>query len=205
MNYWLLLIPLLSAFTGWVTIRIAIWLLFHPLRPKSVLGFKLQGIWPAHKDQIADRAGNYAEQAFSLEQLEQKINDPSKFDEIKPLIEAHMDHFLRNKLQQQMPMIAMFIGDKTIESLKTIFIQEIELLFPQVIGQVSGNLRKELNVREMVSAKLAAIPPAAIEQAIRRELAPQLRLAAVFGIITGLLIGVLQLLIIWGSAPVFRC
>lgn len=196
MNYWLLLIPFLSACTGWVTIRIAIWLLFHPLQPKTILGLKLQGIWPARREQIALQAGNYAATAFSLEQLEQRLNEPSQFDAVKPLIEEHMDHFLRHKLKEQMPMIAMFIGDKTIQSLKTIFIQEIESLFPQVIGQFAGNLKNELNVRELVSAKLAAIPNQTIEQIVRKELAAELRLAALFGGLVGLGIGLIQLLIV---------
>ena len=196
MNYWLLLIPILSAFTGWVTIRMAIWLLFHPLHPKTILGWKVQGIWPAHKEKIAIQAGNYAAESFSTEQMEQKINDPAHFDEIKPLIEEHMDHFLRHKLQEQMPMIAMFIGDKTIQSLKTIFIQEIELMFPQVITQFSGNLKKELNIQALVSAKIASIPPAGIEQALRQKLSAELRLAAFLGAITGLIIGIIQLLIV---------
>ena len=196
MNYWLLLIPFFSACTGWVTIRIAIWLLFHPLRPKTILGWKLQGIWPARREQIALQAGNYAAAAFPLEQLEEQINEPGRFDAIKPLIEEHMDHFLRHKLQEQMPMIAMFIGDKTIQSLKTIFIQEIESLFPQVIGQFAGNLKKELNVRELISTKLAGIPNDKVEQAFRKELGRELRLAAVFGGLAGFVIGLVQLLII---------
>jgi len=196
MNYWLLLIPFLSAFTGWITIRMAVWLLFHPLQPKTILGWKIQGIWPARREQIALQAGNYAATAFSLDELEQQIDVAGRFEEIKPLIEEHMDHFLRHKLKEQMPMIAMFIGDKTIQSLKTIFIQEIESLFPQVIGSFAGNLKKELKLQELVSAKLMAIPTRSIEQAVRRELAAELRLAALFGGFIGLIIGLLQLLIV---------
>jgi uncharacterized membrane protein YheB (UPF0754 family) len=196
MNYWLLLIPFLSAFTGWITMRMAIWLLFHPRQPKTILGWKIQGIWPARREQIALQAGNYAATAFPLDDLEQRINEPGRFEEIKPLIEEHMDHFLRHKLKEQMPMIAMFIGDKTIQSLKTIFIQEIESLFPQVISRFSGNLKKELKLNELVSAKLAAIPTHTIEQAVRRELGTELKLVALFGGFIGLIIGVLQLLIV---------
>ncbi|MGN6291388.1 MAG: DUF445 domain-containing protein [Chitinophagaceae bacterium] len=196
MNYWLLLIPFLSAITGWITIRMAVWLLFHPRQPKTILGWKIQGLWPARREQIALQAGNYAAAAFPLDELEQRINEPGRFEEIKPIIEEHMDHFLRHKLKEQMPMIAMFIGDKTIQSLKTIFIQEIESLFPQVIGRFAGNLKKELKLNELVSAKLAAIPTHSIEQAVRRELAPKLRLAALFGGFIGLIIGILQLLIV---------
>lgn len=196
MNYWLLLIPFLSACIGWITIRMAVWLLFHPLQPKIILGLKVQGIWPARKEQIALQAGNYAAAAFPIDELEQRFNEPGRFEAIKPLIEEHMDHFLRHKLKEQMPMIAMFIGDKTIQSLKTIFIQEIEALFPQVIGSFAGNLKKELKLHELISTKLAAIPTHSIEQAFRKEMATELRLAGLFGGFIGLIIGLLQLLIV---------
>ena len=37
MNYWLILIPLISAFIGWFTNWIAIKMLFHPKEPKKIL------------------------------------------------------------------------------------------------------------------------------------------------------------------------
>jgi hypothetical protein len=50
--------------------------------------------------------------------------------------------FLRIKLKDEMPMLSMFIGDKTITSLKKFFMQEIEILFPQVMKQFAANLEK---------------------------------------------------------------
>lgn len=196
MNYWLLSIPLLSAFAGWVTIRIAIWLLFHPLRPKRLLGFQIQGAWPGHREKIAKAAGTYAVSVFDPAELQQQISQPSRFDEIKPLIEEHIDHFLKHKLQQQMPMIAMFIGDKTIAQLKTIFIQEIELLFPEVIGKMAGNMGQQDHLAQLIAKKIEAIPPEKIEAAFSTQFAPAVKKAGLLGLIIGLLIGLIQLLIV---------
>ena len=196
MNYWLLLIPLLSAFIGWITIGLAIKLLFRPYYPKKIFGFSLQGILPAQKMQIARQAGNYVAQQFSLAGLEQKINDPKNFAAVKPLIETHIDDFLRNKLKEQMPMISMFIGDKTINSLKTIFIQEIETLFPQVMQQFAGNLKNEFNPEQMVVSKITSISPQQLETAFYQNMKKEMRIASLFGTAIGLLIGLMQLAII---------
>jgi len=196
MNYWLLLIPLLSAFIGWITIRLSINLLFRPYNPKKIFGFSLQGIFPAQKIQIAGQAGKYVAQEFSLAGIEQKINDPKNFAAVKPMIETHIDDFLRNKLKEQMPMIGMFIGDKTINSLKTIFTQEIETLFPQVMQQFAGNLKNELNPEQMVVSKIASISPEQFETAVYQNISKEIRMASIFGAAIGLLIGIIQLTII---------
>lgn len=197
MNYGLLLIPLLTAFTGWFVIRLVLWALFHPREPKKILGFTLQGVFPAQQENLATQAGKYASTAFSLDDIERKISDPKNFDNVKPIIESHIDDFLRNKLKEQMPMISMFIGDKTIQSLKTVFIQEIENLFPQVMQQFGGNLKKEFNLEEMVSSKIRAISAERLEEQLKASLSKQFNTVSLVGGLIGLLIGFVQLAIVF--------
>ncbi len=196
MNYWLILIPLLTAFTGWVVIHLSLKMLFRPLAPKKIMGFIWQGILPAQKQQIADKVGKLVAVEFSFTSMEQKISDPKNFEKVKPLIETHIDDFLRNKLKEQMPMISMFIGDKTINSLKTVFIQEIETLFPQVMQQFASNLKNELNLEQMVSSRITGISSEQIENLLYQKMVKEIRMASLFGTTVGLLIGILQLAII---------
>jgi uncharacterized membrane protein YheB (UPF0754 family) len=191
MNYWLLLIPILSAFIGWVTIRIAIWLLFHPLRPKKIAGITFHGAWPSGQKKIAVEIGSYAASMMSPEKITQQLS----FDEIKPLIEQHMDHFLRNKLQEQMPMIATFIGDKTIQQLKVIFIQEIELLFPEIINKLANAGSGARNLEKIISEKIATIPQPTIQKVFQEKFSPAFKKAALLGGLIGFFIGLIQLLI----------
>ena len=162
------------------------------------MGLSLQGIFPRQQKQMAVQTGKFVAQEFSslADDMEKKINDPKNFENVKPLIETHIDDFLRNKLKEQMPMIGMFIGDKTINSLKTIFIQEIENLFPQVMQQFSGNLKKELNLEKIVVEKITDISPEKLEALLYKNLVKEFRTASLFGASIGLLIGIMQLAII---------
>ncbi len=197
MNYSLILIPLLAAFTGWAVIRLIAKMLFRPLHPQKIAGYSWQGILPASKDQIADKIGKLAAAEFApFAAIEQKISDPQNFEKVKPLIETHIDDFLRNKLKEQMPMIGMFIGDKTINSLKTVFIKEIETLFPQVMQQFAGNLKNELNLQEMIYSRINAFSPEQIESLIYKNMIKEIRIASWLGAAIGLLIGMLQLSIL---------
>ncbi|MFC0776215.1 DUF445 domain-containing protein [Terrimonas alba] len=197
MNYWLLSIPLLSAFVGWLTINLAVKLFFKPYLPISFFGLKIHGVFPARKEEIARAASNYAATQFAdLKGLEQKISDPKNFENVKPLIENHMDDFLRNRLKEQMPMISMFIGDKTISSLKEIFIREIEDLFPRVMLQFSGTLKQQFNIENLVREKIKAISPEQLTNLVYTQLNRPIRSASMLGAGIGLLIGLIQLAII---------
>jgi uncharacterized membrane protein YheB (UPF0754 family) len=196
MNYWLILIPLLSAFTGWLAIRLLLFFLFRPFEPRKILGITIQGVLIKQKQQIATKIGQVAAAEFSSAGLEQKISDPKNMEKLKPLIETHVDDFLRVKLKEQMPMISMFVGDKTINTLKGVFMQEIETLFPQVMGQFAGNLKNEINIEQMVVAKINNISPETIESALHRNLSKEFGMASLFGAAIGLLVGLIQLTIV---------
>jgi uncharacterized membrane protein YheB (UPF0754 family) len=197
MSYWIIIIPLLTAFTGWIVVRLLIKLLFRPLQPQKMFGFTWQGILPRHKQQMAEKIGQLTAAEFSSFSLENKINDPQNFENLKPLIETHVDDFLRNKLKEQMPMISMFIGDKTINTLKEIFIKEVESLFPQVMQQFAGNLRSKIDVAQIVSSKIAGISPEQIENQLYKSMTREIGKASLFGFLIGLLVGIVQFLLLF--------
>lgn len=196
MNYWLILVPLLPAFIGWLAIRLLLFFLFRPFEPRKILGITIQGVLIKQKQQIAAKIGQVAAAEFSSAELEQKISDPRNMEKLKPLIETHVDDFLRVKLKEQMPMISMFVGDKTINTLKGVFMQEIENLFPQVMGQFAGNLKNEINIEQMVVAKINNISPATIESTLHQNLSKEFGMASLFGAIIGFLVGIVQLAIV---------
>lgn len=196
MNYWLFLIPLLTAITGMICVRLPFTLLFYPLKPVRIFGKSFQGIVPAARVHLAETAAAYVSSQVSFDQLEQKINDPQNFENIRPVIEVHIDDFLRNKLKEQMPMISMFIGDKTIDSLKTVFMKEIADLFPKVIQQFAGNLKSGLDVRAMVLRKVEAMDLQSIAASVTEKMQKPLQTLAIVGFSLGFLMGLVQLLIL---------
>ena len=127
MNFWIVLVPVISAFIGWFTNWIAIKMLFHPKKPIRFLGLTIHGIFPKRQKQFAEKLGKLvSEELISFREIEEKIANPDNVKKLMPLVEEHIDHFLRVKLAQQMPVISMFIGDKTINQLKQVFIVELE-------------------------------------------------------------------------------
>jgi uncharacterized membrane protein YheB (UPF0754 family) len=196
MNYWLLLIPVISAFIGWVTNWVAIKMLFHPREPKKILGITFQGIFPKRQQQFAQKLGKLVSAEFlSFDDIEQKISNPANLQKVMPMIETHVDDFLRIRLKEQMPMISMFIGDKTINSLKETFMKEIETLFPQVMKQYAGNLKAELDLEQIVTQKVSAFSSDKLEEVLYQIMSKEFRFVEIIGAVIGFIIGALQVLI----------
>jgi len=196
MNYWLLIIPVISAFIGWVTNWIAIKMLFHPREPKRILGITFHGIFPKRQQQFAEKLGKLVSAEFlSFTDIEQKISDPENLKKIMPMIEQHVDDFLRTRLSDEMPVISMFIGDKTIGKLKTAFMKEIEMLFPPVMKQYAANLKTELDLEQIVIKKVSGFSSDKLEEILYQIMSKEFRFVEIIGAVIGFIIGTVQVLI----------
>ncbi len=196
MNYWLLLIPVISAFIGWVTNWVAIKMLFHPRNPVNILGIRVQGIFPKRQQQFAEKLGRLVSQELlSFSDIEEKISNPDNFKQVMPQVETHIDHFLRVKLSDSMPMISMFIGDKTIDKLKGIFMEELETLFPKLMKDYTGTLKQQLDLEKIVTDKVKAFPSDKLEDILYQVMAKEFRFVELLGAVLGFLIGILQVAI----------
>lgn len=130
MNPTYVLIPLISAFIGYFTNWIAIKMLFHPRTPWRFLGMTIQGIFPKRQQQFAEKLGKLVSQELlSFSEIEQKITSVENLKKIMPVVDAHVDDFLRHRLSDAFPVLSMFIGEKTINQLKGFFMAELESLF----------------------------------------------------------------------------
>lgn len=196
MNYWLLIIPVISAFIGWVTNWIAIKMLFHPREPKKISGITFHGIFPKRQFQFAEKLGKLVSDEFlSFTDIEQKISDPQNLKKIMPMIETHVDDFLRNRLSDEMPVISMFIGDKTISKLKIAFMKEIEILFPQVMKQFARDLKTELDLEHIVIKKVSAFSSDKLEEILYQIMSKEFRFVEIIGAVIGFIIGVVQVVL----------
>ena len=113
----------------------------------------------------------------------------NNFHRVRPVIEGHIDEFLRFRLGKEMPMIGMFIGDKTITQLKAIFMKELDEIFPLIIGQYINGL--SLDTHMVISPKISTLSGEKIKPLIEG-----LRMIPLWGAMAGLAIGILQLMVL---------
>lgn len=194
----ILSIPLISAFIGWFTNWIAIKMLFHPRLPVKVLGLTIQGIFPKRQHQFAQKLGKLvSEELLSFKDIEAKITDGSNLKQVMPIVETHIDNFLCNKLAAEMPIISMFIGDKTIEQLKSVFMKELESLFPVLMTSYMGKLKHELDLEAIVTEKVSNFSSDKLEEILQAIMSKEFKFIEVIGAVLGFFIGIVQVFITW--------
>jgi uncharacterized membrane protein YheB (UPF0754 family) len=194
MRWWFYTIPVISAFIHWLTIWMALKLLFHPRKPRKILGFTLQGVFPKRQPQIAESLGRIVgQELLSFTDIESTITHPENVSKMLPLVEDHVDHFLRHKLKKSMPIVGMFIGDKTIEQLKSVFMQELQELFPVIMKNYAAHLKSDLDLEKIVVEKITGFSSDKLETMLNQILTKEFRFVEVIGAALGFLIGLLQI------------
>ena len=89
----------------------------------------------------------------------------------------------------------MFVGDKTIAQLKTVFMAELQELFPVIMKNYVANLRNDLDLERIVVEKIAGFSADRLESLLNEFLTKEFRFVEIIGAALGFLIGVLQILL----------
>ncbi|MEY3059115.1 MAG: hypothetical protein RL000_467 [Bacteroidota bacterium] len=194
MSIWLISIPFISAFIGWFTNWIAIKMLFHPKEPTKILFITFQGVFPKRQRQFAEKLGKMVStELISFKEIEEKIVNPDNIKKLMPFVEAKVDDFLRRKLSDAFPIISMFIGDSTINQLKTIFMAELDIIFPEMIASYMKNLESQLDLEKIVTEKVYGFSSDKMEAILVQIMSKEFKFIEVIGAVLGFIIGLLQI------------
>ena len=130
-------------------------------------------------------------QQFDTSFLKDKLLSPAVYADLLPQIEAHVDHFLNVKLKEQMPVVGMMVGERTIAQMKGIFLNELELLFPEVMEGYLSGLEKDAELKKQMTEKLirlASVLVADLPAVLWKKSAPRVYgLAMLAGLLLSLL------------------
>ena len=192
MNIFIFIIPLLSVVAATLPIYIIAKMTFYPKKPFRVFGWTLQGFMPKAVDSTDKYINKISDLIITSVRFEDKLVSAAMLERIMPLADQHMDHFLRVKLNESMPMIGMFIGDKTIIQLKSIFLEELRILFPSVMQNYVAGLKDDVQVNELFALQLKPLLAEKILPALEIQILRKIHTAIIISLIFGLIVGLLQ-------------
>jgi uncharacterized membrane protein YheB (UPF0754 family) len=136
-----------------------------------------------------------SDELLSFQDIAAKIADPANVEQLLPFIDAHIDQFLKVKLKETMPVVGMFIGDKTVNQLKAVFLEELTLLFPKLMEQYMGNLQEQLDLEKIVIEKVQGFSTEKLEDILQQIMSKEFRFVEIIGAVLGFLIGLMQVAI----------
>lgn len=150
--------PVVAAIASWMCVSLIIYIVSHPKRPIKIFGIKIQGLLYVRQAQVrALLVNNIVQQVLAKKDiLVQSVAAEKNIEQLMPHIETHIQEFLSVRVPLELPMIAMFLGDKTTHQIKEVFMKELRSLFPQVLTQYFTALFDEKKLYELICAQLTA-------------------------------------------------
>ena len=111
------------------------------------------------------------------------------------MIDDKIENFLKTKLGEAMPFLAMFINDKTIASIKEILSAEVKNMLPDAIDNFANKLEQNFDIKQLVQEKVSQFPVEKFEEVIMGILKKELVFIEIVGLILGAIIGFFQVLL----------
>lgn len=193
-----IIILLFFAFTGWFIAWFTTWLLFRPVKRVDMGFVRIQGLVPASKGMLSEKAGKFIQQELmDFSRFEAIMANPGLLKKLRPEIESHVDHFLQVKIKTVFPLLSQFMGEKTINQFKSSLLTEIDELFPVLMQKFSGELKTELRVDEMVKERLFKIEDSLLKKMLYEAAGKQIFLWKCFCVLAALLMGTITVITLW--------
>jgi uncharacterized membrane protein YheB (UPF0754 family) len=168
--------------------------LFRPLKPVHFVGIRLHGLLPRFKDRfVQSLAGELATKIIHPDFLQQKLTSAETLQKSKPVIELHIDNFLQHRLKTELPVVAMFIGEKITAQLKELFMKELDELFPSVMSQFIAGLSHSAELQNEIVVKLSNIRSEVLEERFYKTFKKEIRRYEIIFTLAGLIAGFIQL------------
>jgi uncharacterized membrane protein YheB (UPF0754 family) len=171
-------------------------MLFHPKEPKKILGFTFHGIFPKRQKQFAAKLGKVVStELISFEDIKSQLAKPENLDSVMPIIEAKLDHFIKKKLSEKMPVISMFISNNTLDDIKSAIVLELKDSLPMMIEQMSNGFKDKLDIEQLVIQKVENFSSDKLEQILVDIMNKEFKFVEIIGGVIGLIIGIIQVIL----------
>ncbi len=188
------IIPLISAFIGYITNYIAVKMLFHPRRPVKVLFFTLHGIFPKRHEELAENLGDLVEkELISHNDITEILHDDEFIDNIKIQVQDYFTDMLVQKAGDIHPMLPMVINDEIIIRIKDLTGREFEKFIPVLLAKITSEIEDKVAFREIVREKVREFSMEKLEDILFAIMKKEFRFIEIIGGVLGFIIGVLQI------------
>ena len=193
----LILIPVISAAIGWITNKIAVWLLFNPKNPTKILFWTFQGVFPKRQANIAQRIGDLvADELLSSHSIKEQVFTDENLSGIVNFILLKVDTYLETEFKEDHWFLNLFVGEGTKTKMKS----ELERKLYESLDDISENfhdyLEKKVNIRNLVADRINSLDSNEVNNLMNQILKSELGFIELTGAILGFLIGLIQVIIL---------
>jgi len=190
------LIPVISAFIGWMTNRIAVRMIFRPRRAVNLLGLRIQGLIPRRRSELARSVGETVErELISHGDLQRAAQSPEFRQQIGRALRAKIDE-LFDRAFGGGTLASVLMTGEVVALVKDRLVRELQRIIPEAVTVMLDGMEANLSFRELVQTKIEAFEMAKLESLVYTIAARELRTIELLGGVLGLFVGLAQLAII---------
>lgn len=192
-----LFIVIVGTFIGWITNYIAIKLLFRPYNEINILGFKLQGVIPKRRKELAESIGKTVNsELISIKDITNTINSMELEVEIDKIVGEIVEKKIKDEFIGSYPMLKMFINDSIINKIKSYIKSAIEENKGEIVNTIIDKLEKEIDFEDLIIKKINEFSLEEVENMTINIAKNELKHIEYIGAVLGAFIGVIQYLLI---------
>jgi uncharacterized membrane protein YheB (UPF0754 family) len=189
-------IPAIGGVIGLVTNWIAVKMIFRPLRPWRVLGFRIQGLVPSRQRELAKAIGRVV--GTHLVEHQDVVRSLEKLD-FERILGNVLERGLAPKVQElrSLPLIGGFLTEERVGDLRKSISKNVLAHKDVVLEEIEKHLEAGLDVPQLVETKVAAFEIQKLEALILEVASRELWAITWLGGVLGALIGLLQVGFVW--------
>ncbi len=190
-----IIIPVVGAFIGWMTNKIAIKLIFRPYRALEIplIKCRLQGLIPKRHGEIAHTMGEVVEKDLvSFNELILKFNSSHREQIIKVLVES-----VNNRVKERLPIfLPSFFKNGVTGIVEDLIRREFDTIWTSLVEDISNPLNNSVSVSKIVEEKILSLDLKNLERIIVKIVSKELRHIECLGAVLGFLIGMVQVVVV---------
>ena len=191
------LLPAFGGFIGLVSDWLALQMLFRPLEPKKILGFKVQGKFIARQKEVArDYASLVAKELLTpANMIEEVLRGPFS-DRIIDLIQDHIQAAADKQMGMSKPLVMAVTGSERYEEIRELILQRVMEMIPETSQRIEQYAMDALDINNTIVARMDRLTPEEFEGMLRPAFKEDERTLVIAGAVLGFLIGELQVQIL---------
>lgn len=189
-----LFIAIIGGLIGWITNYLAIKLLFRPIEPIKIFNFKMQGLIPKRKKEIAFTIGKIIEE--ELISLEDVIKEMTTEQNLKPIKDT-MKIKIRMVIENKMPsIIPVTLKEMVYAYIDRVIDEEGDLMIIEFMEEVTKNEENKIRMAKLVESKINSFEMEKLEDIVIQISKNELKHIEYMGIFLGFFIGLIQGIIV---------
>lgn len=189
----LFLIVGIGAMIGWITNYIAIKMLFRPYKEMNFLFFKIQGLIPKRRSEIAvSIADTVQKELISLKDITNSLNADELEEKMGAVIDKILEEKLESEITKKFPMLAMFLSDEIINKIKSMIKTSILENKETIINMFTSYLEEKVDFKKIIIENVEAFSLEKLEKITYSLAKKELKHIEVIGAILGGIIGIFQ-------------